>query len=53
VQALETDTNFRAKLEKANEDDIRVSIIRIIDVWIVRLAVARHSGFPLLSSLIN
>ncbi|EFN63576.1 Nucleobindin-2 [Camponotus floridanus] len=23
VQALETDTNFRAKLEKANEDDIR------------------------------
>lgn len=32
VQALETDTNFRAKLEKANEDDIRVSIIRIMDV---------------------
>ncbi|XP_025263896.1 nucleobindin-2 isoform X3 [Camponotus floridanus] len=27
VQALETDTNFRAKLEKANEDDIRTGKI--------------------------
>lgn len=26
VQALESDQEFRAKLEKANEDDIRVSL---------------------------
>lgn len=27
VQALESDPEFRAKLEKADEDDIRVSLI--------------------------
>lgn len=33
VQALESDPEFRAKLEKANEDDIRVSLIlRIINI---------------------
>lgn len=36
VQALESDPEFRAKLEKANEDDIRVSLILKI-IKILRL----------------
>lgn len=30
VEALESDTDFRSKLEKANEADIRVSVLHVL-----------------------